>query len=174
METEICIFKYNETNLELASERLMGFQHFPHSAAHLSPLRPNCGGLAGRHKLQLIQNPQRQNRQKGVIYYPHRPRPASPPSLLSLPLLDPSLAVTVKRKLWGRHGALCHRWPHSTSPRPGGGLGLIGGSTREPSSLQAAQLGGPHLQACDLSAREGRRRRGGGRGRRWVERTWEK
>lgn len=73
-----------------------------------------------------------------------------PPSLLSppsSPLLSLLLSSThlwrspVKRKLWGRHGALC-----TAGLAPllrGRGPGLIGGSTREPSNRQANQPGGP-------------------------------
>lgn len=106
---------------------------------------------------------------KRVIYYPRRPRPASPLSPLSSPRLSSThlWRSPVKRKLWGRHGALC-----TAGLAPllwGRGPGLIGGSTRESSNRQTTQPGGPFASMWSLlnrgeSQRRRRRRRSGDAG----------
>lgn len=132
--------KCNHTDSELASERLMRFQHFPHSAAHLSPPPPRAKaagpGRAAQAAIDSKSLAAKQTKGSSIILTVLALRPP-PPGLLSSTHLWRS---PVKRKLWGRHGALC-----TAGLAPllrGRGPGLIGGSTGEHSSSQAAQLGG--------------------------------
>lgn len=85
--------KCNHTDSELASERLMRFQHFPHSAAHLShPPRAKAAG-PGRAAQAAIDSKSlaaKQTKGSSIILTVLALRPPPPRS----PLLDPSLAVT--------------------------------------------------------------------------------
>lgn len=132
-------------HFDLASERPMRFpQHFPHSAAHLLPLpRAEAVGPGGATRAAIDSKSLAAKQTKGssiiLAVLALRAPPCSP---LSSRLSSTHLwRSPVKGKLWGCHGALC-----TAGLAPllrGRGLGLIGGSTREPSNRQAAQPGSP-------------------------------
>lgn len=93
---------------------------FPTFCCSSLPPELKLRGLGrGDHKLQLIQNPQRQNRQRGHLLS-SRPRPASPLSPLASP--RPIFGGHPLKETLGTSWSSLHRRPRSTSsPRPGAG-----------------------------------------------------